>query len=54
MKIENRLWIVLIAQVLMFINIAIFGMEKYIYTYLTISYIGILMSIGVFLRHRFK
>ena len=54
MKTENRLWIVLIAQVLIFIYIAILGKEEYIYTYLTISYIGILISIGLFLRHRFK
>jgi hypothetical protein len=54
MKTENKLWIVLIAQVLMFIYIAIFGMEDYIYTYITISYIGILITIGMFLKHRFK
>ena len=54
MKKENKLWIVLIAHVLMFIYIAILGKEDYIYTYLTISYIGILITIGMFLRHRFK
>jgi hypothetical protein len=54
MKTENRLWIVFIPQVLIFIYFAIFGMEEYIYTYLTISYIGILISIGLFLKHRFK
>jgi hypothetical protein len=54
MKTENKHWIVFIAQVLIFICLLIFGIEYYIYTYLTISYIGILISIGLFLRHRFK
>ena len=54
MKTEKKLWIVLIIQVLIFICLLIFGMEDYIYTYLTISYIGILITIGMFLKHRFK
>ena len=54
MKKENKLWIVLIAQVVIFICILIFGMEDYVYTYLTVSYIGILITIGMFLKHRFK
>ena len=53
MKTENRLWIIFIAQVLIFIYIIIFGKQDYIYT-LTISYIAILISIGLFLKHRFK
>jgi hypothetical protein len=54
MKTEKKLWIVLIIQVLIFIYFSILGMEDYIYTYLTVSYIGILITIGMFLKHRFK
>jgi hypothetical protein len=54
MKTEKKLWIVLITQVLIFIYFSILGKEEYIYTYLTISYIGILITIGMFLKHRFK
>ena len=54
MKTEKKLWIVLIIQVLIFIYFSILGKEEYIYTYLTISYIGILITIGMFLKHRFK
>ena len=53
MKTLIKLWIIFIAQVLIFIYIIIFGKQDYIYT-LTISYIGILISIGLFLKHRFK